>query len=98
MIVVYEDLCIDPLNKTKEIFDFLGWQIEPKTEDFVNASTSGTASTSNSSKSYYSVYRDPRKSMSKWREQLTETQKLDIQSIIRESPLNSLWSDDFLKL
>jgi hypothetical protein len=98
MIVVYEDLCLDPLSKTKKIFDFLGWQIDPRTEDFVDASTSGKVSNSNSSKSYYSVYRDPRKSMSKWREQLTETQKLDIQSIIRESPLKSLWSDDFLKL
>lgn len=97
-IVVYEDLCLDPLGKTREIFDFLGWQIDRKTEDFINASTSGTASTAKASKSYYSVYRDPHKSMSKWKEQLTEAQKLDIQSIICQSPLNNLWSDDFLKL
>ena len=95
LVVVYEELCLDPFGKTKEIFDFLGWQIDQKTEDFIDTSTSSKASTTNSSKSYYSVYRDPRQSMSKWQEQLTEAQKLDIDSIVCESPLNSFWSKDF---
>ena len=93
-VVVYENLCLDPVGKTKEIFDFLGWQFTQTTEDFINASTSGNGETSNSSKSYYGVYRDPRKSMTKWQTQLTEAQKSDIESIISESPLNSLWSSD----
>ena len=98
MVVVYEDLCTDPLSKTKEIFDFLGWEFTQTTEDFINASISSTASSSSSSKSYYSVYRNPGKSISKWREQLTEAQKLDIESIIDESPLVNLWSEDYLKI
>lgn len=98
IVVVYEELCLDPLGKTQEIFNFLGWQLEPETEDFINASTSSKPSTAKTSKSYYSVYRDPRKSMSKWQDQLTEAQKSDIQSIVGESPLNNLWSDEFLQL
>lgn len=95
IVVVYEELCMDPLGITKEIFNFLGWHSDRQTEDFISASTSGKTSTAKASKSYYSVYRDPRKSMSKWKEQLTEAQKSDIQSIVCESHLINLWSDDF---
>lgn len=94
IVVVYENLCLDPLGKTKEIFDFLGWQFTQTTEDFINASTSGTDKNLGLEKSYYGVYRDPRKSMTKWQTQLTEAQKSDIESIICESPLNSLWSSE----
>ncbi|MEQ9552875.1 MAG: sulfotransferase domain-containing protein [Coleofasciculus sp. G3-WIS-01] len=93
LVVVYEDLCTDPQGKVSEIFDFVGWRLDQPTLDFLNQSTAGEHNSFNQSKAYYSVYRDPRKSMSKWKTQLTAEQKADIASVIRESPLKDLWSD-----
>lgn len=39
LLVAYEDVCRDPHGKTKEIFDFLGWQFTQATEDFINSKT-----------------------------------------------------------
>ena len=42
---------------------------------------------------YYTVFRDPRKSMNKWRQQLSEKQQLEIASVFRDSPHKGLWTD-----
>ncbi|PSO55906.1 MAG: hypothetical protein BRC40_04430 [Cyanobacteria bacterium QH_8_48_120] len=93
LVVLYEDLCADPHGKTAEIFEFLGWELTPVTSNFINQSISGERSLPKTSKAYYSVYRDPQESLSKWKTQLTAEQKADIASVIRESPLQDFWSD-----
>lgn len=93
MVVVYEDLCNNPMGKTEEIFDFVGWEFGKPTRDFIDRSISGAQNPSQSSQSYYSVYRDPRQSLSKWKTQLSAEQIEDIASMIRESPVRDLWSD-----
>jgi hypothetical protein len=93
MVVVYEDLCNDPMGKTAEIFDFVGWELGKPTREFIDRSISGAQTSSKSPQSYYSVYRDPRQSLSKWKTQLSAEQIEDIASMIRESPVRDLWSD-----
>ena len=93
LLVVYEDLCNDPQGKVAEIFDFVGWKFDSGVRDFINLSTAQKTKAAKSSKAYYSVYRDPKKSMSKWKTQLTKEQKVDIASIIYDSPLKDLWND-----
>ena len=93
IVIVYEDLCNDPQSKITEIFDFVGWELGQTTRDFINESTAGERQLSDKSKAYFSVYRDPRTSMSKWKTQLTDEQQADIASVIRDSPLKNLWSD-----
>ncbi|MBE9041142.1 sulfotransferase domain-containing protein [Oscillatoriales cyanobacterium LEGE 11467] len=93
LVVVYDDVCLDPHGKIAEIFDFVGWEVGQSTRDFIDRSISGEKSSANSDKAYYSVYRDPRQSMSKWKTQLTDEQVADIASVIRESPLTDLWPD-----
>ncbi len=93
LLVVYEDLCTDPHRQITEIFNFVGWQLEQAVHDFIDLSTAGETKNSQSSKAYYSVYRDPKQSMSKWKTQLTKEQQADIASIIVDSPLKNLWSD-----
>lgn len=92
-LVVYEDLCTDPMGTTQGLFDFLNWSIKTTTREFVEQSTSGARSERTTSRAYYSVFRDPKVSMNKWREQLTKEQQADIASIFRESPYTHLWSD-----
>ena len=93
LVVVYEDVCLDPHAQIAKMFDFVGWEVGQSTRDFIDRSISGEKSSSDSGKAYYSVYRDPRQSMSKWKTQLTHEQVADIASVIRESPLTDLWSD-----
>ena len=91
--VVYEDLCADPLTETEKIFDFIGWSLTPTTRDFIQASIAGSEATPDSRRAYFSVFRDPRASMNKWREQLTSTEQDQIAEMIRSSPLLDRWSD-----
>lgn len=93
LLVVYEDLCADPQGKVAEIFDFVGWQLDQNVLDFIARSTAAKTQNAKSAKAYYSVYRDPKQSMSKWKTQLDEQQQADIASIICDSPLKNLWSD-----
>lgn len=93
LVVVYEDLCEDPQGKITEIFDFVGWDVGQTTRDFIKESTLGERQLADKSKAYFSVYRDPRTSMSKWKTQLTAEQQADIAVVIRDSPLKDLWSD-----
>lgn len=93
LVVVYEDLCLDPHTKTKEIFDFVNWELSQTTKDFIDQSISGDQAFLRKTKSYYSVYRDPRQSMNKWKKQLSREQQDEIAVVIRDSPLKNLWSD-----
>jgi hypothetical protein len=92
-LVVYEDLCTNPHGQITEIFDFVGWKVDQAVHDFIDLSTAIAVKNSQSSKAYYSVYRDPKHSMSKWKTQLTKEQQAEIASIIVDSPLKNLWSD-----
>ena len=91
-VVVYEDLCADPLAETTRIFEFIGWQVGPQTRAFDDASISGEAEDIDARRAYFSVFRDPRESLEKWREQLSEGQQREIAEVMRDSPLRGLWS------
>lgn len=103
--VVYEDLCEDPLGETQRIFDFIGWELTAATRAFIESSTSGPAGAAGTSgdgganegaesrRAYFSVFRDPRQSMNKWRDQLSATEQEQIAEVMRDSPLRGRWRD-----
>ncbi|NET34045.1 MAG: sulfotransferase domain-containing protein [Cyanothece sp. SIO1E1] len=93
LLVVYEDLCADPHNKIAEIFNFVGWELDQASYNFIDALRSNKGKKFGPSKASFSVYRDPRTSLSKWKTQLTDEQVQDITSVFCESPLKSLWPD-----
>ncbi len=90
-LVVYEDLCEDPMKITEGLFEFAGWRLRDVTREFIERSTSGAKKSGNEGSAYYSVYRDPRKSMNKWRDQLDASAQADIESVFRDSPVRDLW-------
>jgi hypothetical protein len=92
-IVVYEDMCANPMRVTEKMFEFLGWRMKDSTREFIRASTSGERPTRTDGDAYYSVYRDPRTSVHKWREQLTAAEQREIASVFRDSPYTRLWKD-----
>jgi hypothetical protein len=64
-VVRYEDLCESPLELSRELFQFAGLSWNQQTEGFV------TLSTTKNDSSYYGVFKDPRQSAYKWKEQLS---------------------------
>jgi hypothetical protein len=92
-LVVYEDLCADPMGTTEALFAFLDWRVLVSTREFVEASTSGPQDERTREREYYTVFRDPRKSMNKWRQQLSESQQQEIAGVFSHSPYKNLWSD-----
>ena len=67
-VVRYEDLCDRPGEVSRELFRFAELSWSEQTDRFVSLSTT------RDDQSYYGVFKDPRKSAHKWKEQLsTET-------------------------
>ena len=63
-IVRYEDVCDDPLGRSKSLFTFANLAWSAQTEAFV------AASTSSDSAKFYSVFKDPVRAANAWREEL----------------------------
>jgi hypothetical protein len=60
----YEDLCEQPTERARELFAFAGLDWNSQTEAFVSNSTESE------DRSYFGVFKDPRKAAYKWKEQL----------------------------
>ncbi|MBS3913929.1 MAG: sulfotransferase [Bacteroidetes bacterium] len=78
-VVRYEDVCEKPLDMLKDIFDFSELVWHSQVETFINNSIS------EDSYNYYSVYKNPRIAMNKWKEELTRQEVDDIYNIIANS-------------
>lgn len=93
LLIVYEDMCGDPLGVSKRIFDFAGWEMTDFTKNYIKKTTTAKKIHRSTFKSYYSIFQDPRKSMNKWKTQLTDEEQRDIASVIKDSPLKKFWPD-----
>ena len=87
-VVRYEDLCTDPLNVTKQMFDHVGLQWSEQTAGFLARSTAVEDS------SYYGVFKNPVESMSKWRKELSQADIGCIMAIVKDSRPGRLFSSD----
>ena len=85
MTLIYEDLCVNPMQRAEEIMAFLGLEMTQQTRDFVQLSTSGTGGSTRTDKfvnEYFTVYRDPAESMNRWKKELDQTDRDDIASVL----------------
>jgi hypothetical protein len=90
IVVRYEDVCVDPEGWTRKMFAFCGLSWNPQTEHFIVQSTgrSGRRARSRLMRSgYFSVFKDPLQSASKWREEL---EPIEIERILGVLSLSSL--------
>ncbi len=92
-VIVYEDLCAAPHETAARIFEGVGWTFGDATREWIDASISGERHERSERRAYFSVFRDPRASASKWREQLGSAEQEEIAPVVRHSPLASLWKD-----
>lgn len=86
-VVVYEKLCTDTLKTMAEIYDFLGW----KFSEGIKAQIVSTTKRNDSR--YYSVFKDPQKTMNAWKQGLGREEASMILEILASSPLESFWSE-----
>jgi hypothetical protein len=82
---VYEDLCQSPVEQAKMLFGFVGLGWNAQSEGFVRRSTAVDRS------EYYSVFKDPLRSASKWREQLAAADVGRIMRIAEQSAVGRLY-------
>ena len=88
LTVRYEDVCAQPIELTRRMFEFAGLNWQPQTEKFALASTqTGDAS-------YYSVFKNPQASAQRWRSELSPGVIERVQRILRGSPLQRFYKDE----
>lgn len=80
----YEKFIRNPLEQTKEFFDFAGLPWDQQTENFIHSSSISTRDR------YYNVYQTADKAMNRWRSELTEDQQQRILAIVASTSLASL--------
>lgn len=85
--VRYEDVCADPMVKTRELFDFAGLAWHPQTESFVRESTS------RNSDNYYSIFKDPISAATSWRAQLPAATVRRVRQVLRQSRLAEVYDE-----
>ncbi|MEZ5525428.1 MAG: sulfotransferase [Pseudomonadales bacterium] len=90
LVLRYEDLCENPLQKSQELFRFAGLAWNPQSEGFVASSVHNTKD------GYYSVFKNPQEAANKWRNYLSVEQQALIRGVVdRSEPLAALYADLF---
>lgn len=88
-LVIYEDICRDPVGVTRRMFESASLNWNAQTESFVMASVSAEKN------AYYSVYKDPLKAAYKWKSSLAASDIDKIVNILRGSTPFSWYESDF---
>jgi hypothetical protein len=85
MHVRYEDVCADPLGQARELLAFAGLPWHAQTDDFVRKSISRDSGT------YYSVFRDPVRAATSWRERLPADDARRVFDVLATSRLADMY-------
>lgn len=88
----YEDICADPLARTRQLLAFVGLDWSSQVEAFVHASTRVADATRETD--YYSVFKQPQVAAERWRSQLAPEAIERIMRIFQGSCLYRLYSDE----
>jgi hypothetical protein len=94
MLLTHERFAAEPVECAREVFAFLGWDLdETAVERYVRTTTSGDKRRLGGSarQHLHSVHRDPKAATERWRKDLSEAQIEDIQRVVANSELLSLW-------
>ncbi len=82
-VVTYEQICADPQEEIRKLFEWVGLSLDQQTREFIGASTSTHR------ERYYSVYKKPAIAANAWREQLPDAIQ---QRVIRIACQSLAWS------
>lgn len=88
-LTFYENLCREPRQELTPIFEMMGRDLHPNVDRFISASTGGERRhwSEFGIGRYFSVFRDPRKSMSRWKDTLTTADQRAVLDLVEDSPI-----------
>lgn len=86
--VRYEDVCASPLEKAKELFEFVGLPWDDQTSTFIERSTSAEKA------AYYSLTKNPVNAANKWREELAEEDIRRITKVVANTLPGKLYLEE----
>ena len=86
-VVVYDELCCDPVGGAKDIFNHLNLPWNAQTEHFLNAGKSRQSS------AYFSVMKDPATTSTAWQEQLSQDDRDLVLRLVRGTIPARLFGD-----
>ncbi len=87
-IVLYEDLCAEPVEHTRALFTFANLSWNAQTEDFLTRSSHDS-----SSPGYYAVFRDSAAAAERWRSQMPAEDQDAVRAVVAQTPLAQFWPD-----
>lgn len=85
-IVVYEDLCSDPVSVARALFAFAGLDWHQQTDAFVQHSTQGKRSAG-----YFDVFRKTAVVADSWKQRLLPADRDAVLAVVKDSPLAAYW-------
>jgi hypothetical protein len=88
-VLKYEQMCNQPIETTKEYFEFCGLDWCEQTNHFLMASTD------KNSNSYYSVFKNPKLASIKWKNSLELEQIKRVEKIVSNTMVGSLYKDSY---
>jgi hypothetical protein len=102
LMIIYEDLCREPIGISESIFGFLGMQMGSQTRDFIERSTKETSSSFadilQGKNPYFGVVKDPYKASQSWRTKLTSQQIDQVMAIAGQLPqFDEYWPEESAK-
>jgi len=88
LVVVYEELCANPVVRARQILEFAGLEWHAQTAAFLARSTShgGPAG-------YYAVVRNSITAAERWRTAMVGEDQDAVRAVVRSSPLIGYWPD-----
>lgn len=87
-IVVYKELCVDPVAQARAILEWAGLPWHTQTEAFLAQSTNHDGPAG-----YYDVLRNSIAAVDHWRTSMTQEDQDAVRAVVRDSPLIGYWPD-----
>lgn len=95
-LVVYEQLCSEPMAVVSDLFSYLGWEMSDQTARYVKQTSE--VSPTEAESGYYSLRKNSQESLNRWRKELDEQSYKDAAEAIADSFLPRFWSETELAL
>ena len=87
-IVIYEELCQQPENLSRELFAFAGLDWHKQTATFLHTSTQ-----SNRPSGYFDVFRATSLVADRWRQSMSQQDQDAVRNVVSKSSLGRCWPD-----
>jgi Sulfotransferase family len=91
--IKFEDILNDPEKEFSTIFNFLNWPFDEKIKNAIKSTGKKNIIDELFKNELFNVHKSKNEVANKWKTNLSQTEKNEINEIIKDSPINHFWSD-----